>query len=225
MNAIRNGTRNVISQRELKRQWRRSAIARRKRTSVEQRQDAGRLLAMRAREASLVRPRSTIAAFVSMGSEMSMTPLLGMMLDSSCRVLVPRLGAGMDIGWSALDAIDDLRDQRNADGSRNIRRPQEPDNDVDGPEALAEAALIIVPAFAVDEQGFRLGRGGGWYDRALRYRNPSSHVIAVCWPWEPTDEAVPHEPHDIPVDGVLTPEGYSATSADRMVTGRSQGTY
>ena len=207
MNAIRNGTRNVISQRELKRQWRRSAIARRKRTSVEQRQDAGRLLAMRAREASLVRPRSTIAAFVS------------------CRVLVPRLGAGMDSGWSELDAIDDLRDQRNADGSRNIRRPQEPDNDVDGPEALAEAALIIVPAFAVDEQGFRLGRGGGWYDRALRYRNPGSHVIAVCWPWEPTDVAVPHEPHDIPVDGVLTPEGYSATSADRMVTGRSQGTY
>lgn len=166
------------------------------------------MLAMRAREASLVRPRSTVAAFISMGSEMSMTPLLETTLDVSCRVLVPRLGAGMDIGWSELNAIDDLRDQRNEDGSVNTHRPQEPANGTDGPEALAEAELIIVPAFAVDEQGFRLGRGGGWYDRALRYRDAEARVIAVCWPWEPTSETVPHESHDIPVDGVLTPDGY-----------------
>lgn len=69
--------------------------------------------------------------------------------------------------------------------------------------------LIIVPAFAVDEHGFRLGRGGGWYDRALEHRSSTARVVAVCWPWEPTDETVPHEPHDIPVDGVLTPDGYA----------------
>ena len=196
------------SQRALKQQWRRTALARRKRTSIEQRREAGRLLAMRAREAALVRPGSTVAAFVSMGSEIPMTPLLETLFDMDCRVLVPRLGAGMDIGWSELDGIDGLREQRNADGSVNTHRPQEPDNAADGPEALAEAELVIVPAFAVDEHGFRLGRGGGWYDRALTHRNATARVIAVCWPWEPTDATVPHEPHDIPVDGTLTPDGY-----------------
>ena len=67
-----------------------------------------------------------------------------------------------------------------------------------------------VPAFAVDEHGFRLGRGGGWYDRALLRRSATARVIAVCWPWETTDTTVPHEPHDIPVDGTLTPDGYHA---------------
>ena len=108
-----------------------------------------------------------------------------------------------------LNGLDDLRDQRNADGSINTHRPQEPENAAEGPEALTSAELIIVPAFAVDEHGFRLGRGGGWYDRALEHRSSTARVVAVCWPWEPTDETVPHEPHDIPVDGVLTPDGYA----------------
>ncbi|WP_368117506.1 5-formyltetrahydrofolate cyclo-ligase, partial [Bifidobacterium adolescentis] len=98
---------------------------------------------------------------------------------------------------------------RNADGSINTHRPQEPENAAEGPEVLTSAELIIVPAFAVDEHGFRLGRGGGWYDRALEHRSSTARVVAVCWPWEPTDETVPHEPHDIPVDGVLTPDGYA----------------
>jgi len=43
----------------------------------------------------------------------------------------------------------------------------------------------------------------------LEHRSSTARVVAVCWPWEPTDETVPHEPHDIPVDGVLTPDGYA----------------
>ncbi|WP_374042482.1 5-formyltetrahydrofolate cyclo-ligase [uncultured Bifidobacterium sp.] len=203
-------TEDAEAQRALKQQWRKDALAKRKKTTIAQRQEAGRLLAIRARETALVRPGSTVAAFVSMGSEIPMTPLLETLFDMDCRVLVPRLGAGMEIGWSELDGIDGLRDQHNADGSVNTHRPQEPDNAADGPEALAEAELVIVPAFAVDEHGFRLGRGGGWYDRALLRRSATARVIAVCWPWETTDTTVPHEPHDIPVDGTLTPDGYHA---------------
>ena len=194
MHGRTNETEDAEAQRALKQQWRKDALAKRKKTTIVQRQEAGRLLAIRARETALVRPGSTVAAFVSMGSEIPMTPLLETLFDMDCRVLVPRLGAGMEIGWSELDGIDGLRDQHNADGS----------------EALAEAELVIVPAFAVDEHGFRLGRGGGWYDRALLRRSATARVIAVCWPWETTDTTVPHEPHDIPVDGTLTPDGYHA---------------
>lgn len=196
-------------QRELKRQWRKAAIARRKATSDEERLSAGLRLTEQARNAGLIRPYATVAAFASMGSEMSMTPLLAALLDDGCTVLVPRLGSGMQIGWSELEGVASLRSMRNSDGSANTRRPQEPGNDASGPETLESADVIIVPAFAVDDHGFRLGRGGGWYDRALEYRKDGALVVAVCWPWEPTEDTVPHEAHDVPVDGVLTPEGYA----------------
>lgn len=200
----------AANQRELKKQWRAHAIARRKQTSKEERLEAGRKLAEQARKANLIHSFTTVAAFASMGSEMSMMPMLQALFDSNCHVLVPRLGSGMDIGWSELGDIHDLQDQTNSDGSINTHRPQEPGNSANGPEALKNAGLIIVPALAVDQEGFRLGRGGGWYDRALEYRAAGARVVAVCWPWESTDKPVPHEDHDIPVDGVLTPNGFTA---------------
>lgn len=200
---------DIERQRELKRQWRKAAIARRKTTSAEERLSAGRRLAEQAGRADLIRPHATVAAFASMGSEISMIPLLAALLDDGCTVLVPRLSSGMQIGWSELEDMASLRDMHNSDGSANMHRPQEPGNDASGPEMLESADIIIVPAFAVDEHGFRLGRGGGWYDRALAYRKDGALVVAVCWPWEPTGDTVPHESHDVPVDGVLTPEGYA----------------
>ena len=51
-----DGTRDeALAQRELKRQWRKTAIARRKRTNPEERLEAGRKLAEQARQANLIR--------------------------------------------------------------------------------------------------------------------------------------------------------------------------
>ena len=61
----------------------------------------------------------------------------------------------------------------------------------------------MVPALAVDPNGTRLGRGAGWYDRALQLKKPRAKVIGICWPWEITDSPLPAESHDIPVDYVL----------------------
>jgi 5-formyltetrahydrofolate cyclo-ligase len=77
-----------------------------------------------------------------------------------------------------------------------------------GPEALAACRLVLAPALAVDRTGTRLGQGGGWYDRALAFAAPGALILAVCFDWEvwPAD-ALPREPHDRPVDGVLSSQG------------------
>lgn len=60
---------------------------------------------------------------------------------------------------------------------------------------------------AVDKQGMRLGKGAGYYDRALA--GLEVPVVAVVYDDEFLD-AVPHDTHDVPVHGVITPTGFFA---------------
>jgi 5-formyltetrahydrofolate cyclo-ligase len=75
-----------------------------------------------------------------------------------------------------------------------------------GPTAIGTADVVVVPALAVSRAGVRLGRGGGYYDRALRHARDGALVVAVVFDDEVVDE-VPAEPHDHRVDVVVTPAG------------------
>lgn len=62
--------------------------------------------------------------------------------------------------------------------------------------------LIIVPALMVDKKGYRLGYGGGYYDRLLG--KLSSSVKTICaLPEELVIEKLPRDDFDIPVDFVV----------------------
>lgn len=70
---------------------------------------------------------------------------------------------------------------------------------------LGSCALILAPALAVDRTGMRLGKGAGYYDRALRGREVP--VAAVVYDEDVVDD-VPHGAHDVAVDAVITPAGF-----------------
>jgi 5-formyltetrahydrofolate cyclo-ligase len=72
-----------------------------------------------------------------------------------------------------------------------------------GVEGIARAQVVIVPALAVDVHGYRLGRGGGSYDRALARVSQEALIVALLHDGELLAE-VPHEPHDRRVHVVLT---------------------
>ncbi len=66
-------------------------------------------------------------------------------------------------------------------------------------------ALILVPALAFDRQGFRMGYGGGYYDRFLASLREAGIpvmtvglVFSACFV-----SALPREPHDLPVDLII----------------------
>ena len=70
-------------------------------------------------------------------------------------------------------------------------------------EDLSNAQLILIPALAVDKNGNRLGKGKGFYDRALS-NITGIPKYAVVFDSEVLDR-VPTETHDIWVTGAVTP--------------------
>ncbi|MDX1804950.1 MAG: 5-formyltetrahydrofolate cyclo-ligase [Alcanivorax sp.] len=79
--------------------------------------------------------------------------------------------------------------------------------------------IIILPAVAFDDQGYRLGMGGGYYDRTLaemarRPRRP--RLIAVGYEFQRLKNgALPVAAWDQPVDGIVTDSSWQWASCSR----------
>ena len=72
---------------------------------------------------------------------------------------------------------------------------------------LAEIDLILVPALAYDRRGHRLGYGAGYYDRLLRTLRQTLDegcTWGLGYDWQLV-ESLPSQPHDVPLEMVLTP--------------------
>jgi len=68
--------------------------------------------------------------------------------------------------------------------------------------------IVLVPLLAFDSEGYRLGYGGGFYDRSLAELRQIKPIVAVGLAYdEQRLDAVPRLDYDEPLDWVLTPSG------------------
>lgn len=65
---------------------------------------------------------------------------------------------------------------------------------------------LLVPLVGFDEAGYRLGYGGGYYDRSLAGMDPRPHTIGVGYELGRLETIHP-QPHDIPLDVIVTEAG------------------
>ena len=139
----------------------------------------------------------TLAAFVPEELEPGYGRLPAAYTQLGARVLLPVTPSdGSELAW----AVDT---GRLAPGRFGLLEPVGPRL---GPTAIGAADVVVVPALSVDRSGARLGRGGGYYDRALPYVRPGARLVAVVFDDEFVDE-LPVEPHDRRVTAVVTPSG------------------
>lgn len=75
-----------------------------------------------------------------------------------------------------------------------------------GEESLIQ--LIFLPLLAYDLRGQRLGYGKGFYDRFLSRFPPG--VIKAGLSFFAPETTIPAEPHDVPLDICISPEGVRA---------------
>lgn len=171
-------------------------LARRRDMTPGQRAEAAEAIALHVLAVPVVARARRVACYLSMPSEPGTGPLVEALVARGIEVVVPVSLPGGVLDWVVHDPTAPLR-------TTSLGIP-EPDGERIGPAALEQCAAVIVPALAVDHTGHRLGRGAGYYDRALA--DVRAALCAVVF----TPEllvSVPHEPHDVPVQMAVTPAG------------------
>lgn len=170
-------------------------ITHRRSRSAAERLAGAEAIALHAQALPALTRARRVAAHLSLPSEPGTGPLLQWLLGRGTEVIVPISNADHSLEWVSFDGSNPPA------GRFGIPEPTGPRL---GTSALLGCDMALVPALAVDHAGNRLGRGAGYYDRALA---PFTALIcAVVFEDEILPE-VPHAAHDQRVDLVLTPAG------------------
>lgn len=136
----------------------------------------------------------TVSAFFPYLDEIDTRPLLGKLAGEGWTTALPiviKLGEPLKFRrW--------LPGEPTVPGKWDIPRP--PDS---SPEV--EPDVLLVPLLAFDRAGYRLGYGGGFYDRTLALLRARKKIVAIGVAYAAQEvDAVPHDGHDQPLDFVMT---------------------
>ncbi|MFO7941869.1 MAG: 5-formyltetrahydrofolate cyclo-ligase [Bacillota bacterium] len=145
------------------------------------------------------RDAEKIAFFASFGSEIDTWQLMRSARASKKEIYLPRVSDSSlqicPVYWSGITPMNLIA------GYRGIREPDSLPRD---PSAMD---IIMVPGLAFDRRGFRVGYGGGYYDRLLTSPSPSTTTVGLCYRFQMVDDDLPTQEHDRPVDYVVTEDG------------------
>ena len=135
---------------------------------------------------------TTICSYFSYAVEPNTDEINQSFLKSGKRLLLPRVN-GSEIEWV----------QWNGDKAqlKITKKLTEPIGSAI--TDLSEVGAVITPALRIDQEGYRMGQGGGFYDRALP--KLPGWKIGLVHPGELSSEPVPREDHDIALDAASTP--------------------
>ena len=134
----------------------------------------------------------TVASYYSYGDEPSTHEINQALLKAGKSLILPR------VNGSQLDWIEWNGDERTLKIAHKLAEPiGQPIQD------LSNVDVMIVPALHIDQEGYRLGQGGGYYDRALSYI--PGWKVGLVYAGELTSKTLPREVHDIPLNAAATP--------------------
>jgi 5-formyltetrahydrofolate cyclo-ligase len=152
----------------------------------------GEAVRQRLEAVRVFREASTLLLFYSFGSEVPTAGIIQRSLDEGRRVFLPLLEAGQMLA-AELRPGDSL--------AATTYGPKEPSRRV--AVDPAEVDLVVAPGLGFDRLGYRLGYGGGHYDRFLSKLRADIPRLGIAF-HQQLLEALPREPGDERLDLVVT---------------------
>lgn len=134
--------------------------------------------------------------YAALRTELSMRPLFEALCALGCIPLLPRTH-GEKLEFVPVRNWSDLRR-----GSLGVLEPPWGQ----GGKSLLPDDVVVLPGLAFDRAGHRLGRGGGFYDRAFGTAKPAPLLIGAGYAFQ-LREHVPHGSRDRRVDAIVTEHG------------------
>ena len=176
----------------MKSELRKQVLQEMKALPLEQKQFIDQALTERILQHPLYQEAKTIASYLSFPHEFQTQELIEQALKDGKKVLIPKTYPKGHMKFVVYDP------QQLVKTSFGLLEPQ---GDLEVVDA-SQIDLIHVPGLAFTTEGYRIGYGGGYYDRYLKHF--SGNTLSTVYPCQIRD-FIP-EDHDIPVQEVLVDE-------------------
>ena len=177
----------------MKAELRKKILQEMKTLSQEQKQAMDRVLTEGFLQHPFYQEAKTIATYLSFPHEFQTQELIKRMLKDGKKVLIPKTYPKGRMEFVVYDP------KQLAKTSFGLLEPQ---GDLEVVEP-SQIDLIHVPGLAFTTEGYRIGYGGGYYDRYLEHF--AGHTMSTIYPCQVQE--FNSENHDIPVQEVLIDEG------------------
>jgi 5-formyltetrahydrofolate cyclo-ligase len=187
----------MTSRKDLKKQLRLEALARRDAMDEFQRVEIAMEIAETGRDQLAIAPGQIVSGFWPMRSEVDVRPLMFALREQGARLCLPAILDKTTIVFRELVPGAPMIDM----GFGTV-----------GPHGGAEVldpTVMLVPLAAFDNRGHRIGYGAGYYDRAIakligKGREP--RLIGIAFDCQEV-ALVPDEEHDVVIPEILTESG------------------
>lgn len=150
-------------------------------------------------ELASYRYSETILVYAHLKDEIDITEIVTDALNKGKKVAFPRCGYNNTMTFHFVEDLYELKP-----GKMNILEPDENAPIYEAKNSASEPAVCFVPALVYDKEGFRLGYGGGYYDRYLNSFKGSK--IGLIYSDFIVDN-VPRGKYDLAVDVLITEKG------------------
>lgn len=169
------------------------------------RREASASIAARVLDLPELAGASAVMVYGAAAEEADPGPIERQLRDLGVRIAYPRVAGPAELAAHWVDTDTTL-----VTGAFGLREPR-----AEAPVApLEELDAIVVPGVAFDEEGYRLGFGGGYYDRLLARLPERTWAIGIAYDLQIV-ERLPRGGHDHPVDVVVTPTRVIRPAAGR----------
>ena len=145
----------------------------------------------------------TIGVYWPMGSELRLNSFVRAAQKRGAKLYLPYIEPRSRRMWFTPYPADGAKQERKR-GRAKLHVPQFAGRKI----RVHGLSILLVPIVGIDREGYRLGQAGGYYDAtlsAMKYRLQAK-TIGVGFACQLVDR-LPHEAHDVPLDGFVSERG------------------